>query len=122
MFDQFERAFHGVGCERRLLGQQFRKDDSQTEHVRSTVHQVAFAPGLFGAHVGGRSHNIAMFEQIFLPQSDAEVDQMDAVAGIDKDVGRFDIPMHEAPSMGMVQRVRDGGDDSGGLVLVERPF
>ena len=44
-----------VAPERPAAGQQLVEDDAQAEDVRAAVDPVPLAPGLLGAHVGGRA-------------------------------------------------------------------
>ncbi len=62
-----------VAAERLAAGQQLVEDDAQAEDVRAAVDPVPLAPGLLGAHVGGRAGEPGALAVVLILEGQAEV-------------------------------------------------
>ena len=118
----------GIGpLKRGLAGQHFVEHDSQRVDVAAAV--AALALDLFGRDVFGRAHHLGKLGErqparAFLA-GDAEVDQLDAVFGIDHDVFGLQVAMHDAVVVDVGERVGNAQSDLDGafgrkLLLLDR--
>ena len=101
-----------VSAQRRLTGQHLVQHATQAVQVGPTIDGLAHA--LLGHHVNRRAQHLSSQRQlgrIILPAGDTEVDQLDAVhpavAGLQPDVGRFDVAVDQAMLVGHGQALRN---------------
>ena len=90
--------------------QQLVEHDAQAEDVGSPVDPVAFAPGLLGTHVGRRAGQPAPLAKVFILEGEPEVGHAGFARCVDQDVGGLDVPVDQAPGVGVMQGVGDGGN------------
>ena len=62
-----------VAPERPAAGEQLVEDDAQAEDVRAAIDPVPLAPGLLGAHVGGRPGEPGSLAEVLVLQRQPEV-------------------------------------------------
>ena len=88
-------------------GQQLVEDHAQAEDVGSTIDPVPFAPGLLGAHVGGCSGDPPPLPKSSSLRASPKSATTWLARGIDQDVGGLDVPVDQAPGVGVVQGFGD---------------
>ena len=101
-------------AERQLAREQLIENHSQAVDVRAAVDAVRLALGLLRAHVRRRAEDLAVDGHRYvcgLPLGQAEVHQLRLTVFIEHDVGGLDVPMDNAHLVGVLQCVRDGGDE-----------
>ena len=91
-------------------GQQLVEDHAQAEDVRSPIDPVTFAPGLLGAHVGGRPSEPATLAEVLVLEGKPEVGDAGLARGVDQDVGGLDVPVDQPSGVGVMQGFGDRGD------------
>ena len=105
----------GVGFaeERHPTGEAFVEHEAERVDVGATVE--AFAADLFGRQVLGGAHHHVVAGEVFVagvePFRDPEVGEQDAPVGGDEDVAGFDVAVHEAAAVRLVECARDRGAD-----------
>ena len=104
-----------VAAERPAAGQQLVEDDAQAEDVRAAVDPVPLAPGLLGAHVGGRPGEPGSLAVVLVLQRQPEVGHAGLPWSVDQDVRGLDVAVDQAPGVGVVQRLGDGRHQLGRL-------
>jgi hypothetical protein len=100
----------GLTLKNRLVRQQAVQGASQAVDVRASVRPACIGR-LFGRHVVDRSHDLAGSGQPLVSRSGgktrkAHVQNLDRSMFVDQQVGRFDVAMHQAFAMGVLQSTR----------------
>ena len=96
-----------VAPERPPPGQQLVEDHAQAEDVRAAIDPVPLAPGLLGAHVGGVPASPAPLPKSSSLSASPKSATTRLARGVDQDVGGLDVPVDQAPGVGVVQRLGD---------------
>jgi hypothetical protein len=108
----------GVATERRLTDQALIQHAAQRVDVRPPVDLVA--GDLLGGHVVDRAHQVTAQARAGLvgePLGETEVRQVDVIgairpgAGVEQDVRRLHVAVHQPARMGGVEGAGDLGDD-----------
>lgn len=97
--------------DRELAGQHLVEDDAQRVNVGAVVH-VGRVLDLLGRHVMRRPHHLSRLRQTRPvcrtgEKREAEVGDLRRTRSIEQDVLRFDISMHDALIVGVLQRRTD---------------
>src|SRR5262249_12973931 len=87
----------------------FVKDNAETVNVGTGIDAVAFAPCLFGAHVGRSAGEARSGAEILVAQGQAEIGHHRAAGGVEQDVGRLDVAVDQTALVGVVQRLGNSG-------------
>ena len=74
---------------------------------------MAFAAGLFGAHVDWGAGHSGVLAEIFVSQREAEIGDAWLASFVEQDIGRLDVAVYQALGVGVVQGIGDGGDQLG---------
>ncbi len=112
--------FVNGAAKRALCRQQFIEHHTQAENIGAAIDEVPLAAGLFRAHVGGRAGPMSVFAELFVFQGQAEIGDVRSKLRIDEDIGRFDVAMHNAVDVRVVQGFGDGRHDFRSLAVHER--
>ena len=92
-----------------MAGQHFVQNDAQGVQVAARVTPLPF--DLFRGNVFRRSPRLGELAERQPPRagvgSDTEIDQLDAVVGVDHDVFRLQIAVHDPVPVDVVERVAD---------------
>ena len=94
---------------------QLVEDDAQAEDVGPAIDPVPLAAGLLGAHVGGRAGEPGPLAEVLVLERQPEVGHAGLARGVDQDVGGLDVPVDQAPGVGVVQGLGDGRHQLGRL-------
>jgi hypothetical protein len=121
---------HGQGGRRReghATGQRLEERDAEGVDVGEVVDGIA--PGLLGAHVGGRPHEHAARGDgaLAAPRGQPEVDEDGAAAAqaaglgasLDEDVSGLQVAVDHAAAVGVIETVAERTEDAHDLVFVE---
>ncbi len=111
-----ERLGQAAAHERGLAGQQGVEDRAQAVDVGRRGERSLLAPGLLGRHVRRRSHGIARVRQVALgldPPGQAEVGDVGLAPLVDQDVRRLQVAVQDAPLVGVMNGLGDGGHQPG---------
>ena len=108
----------GVACFE--TGKQFKQDQTQGIKIGAGIDLAGAIAELLRTHVSGRadeapSQGEAGVLGVFQGAGDAEVDDLGhGVGGVsgDKEVGGFQVPVNDAPEMGMMDGAADGGEEA----------
>src|SRR4030095_15255803 len=97
----------------RCAGKQFVHDNSQTVDVCSGVNGAP--TDLLGSHIGRCAHASAALGQAGVsgtnPSRQTEIDDFNEVVLIDKDIVRFQVPMHNVGLVGDAHPLANTPDD-----------
>ena len=94
--------------ERRLAGQALVQQAAERVHVRAAVDRLAF--DLLGGDVRRRAERAPVQQRATLVDEaarEAEVGEVDVLAGVEQDVRRLHVAVHEAARVRRVERARD---------------
>ena len=110
-FQQFRLGLTGEGA---AAHQQLIKHRAEAVNVAAAVHAMPFTPRLFGTHVVGCPREArATTAEVLVPQRQAEIDEVRLAFGVDEDVARLDVPVHQPMLVGVVQRLGQRGHQLG---------
>ena len=74
---------------------------------------MAFAAGLFGAHINRGAGHSRVLAEVFVSQREAEIGDAWFASFVEEDVGWLDVAVDQAFGVGVVEGVRDSGDQAG---------
>ena len=106
--DPFERLLQRGCSKRRDAGEQLVQHHAQAEDVGPAVHEMSFAPGLLGAHVLRGPHVAGELAEICLAEGEAEISQVRPARAVEQNVRRFDVAVHQAMDVCVMQGFGDG--------------
>ncbi len=111
----------GLALERHASGEALVQDQPERVQIGAPVELAA--PNLLGRQVLGRSHHHVVAREIGVGDvetlGDAEVRQQHPPIGRQQDVGRLDVAMDEAGTVGLVERARNRRADVDGELRTE---
>lgn len=114
---------HRVAAERRCSGQGLVQHHPQGVQVAAGGGRMP--RGLLWRQIGRRPHDLARRGQsaggALQPLGDAEVAELDPAVGRQEHVGRFDVAVNQAPTVGGGQRVEQPRAHHGGVSRCQRP-
>jgi hypothetical protein len=98
------RAERVALADQSLAAEQFDQHDAGGEHVHRGRRQAAL--GGLGRHVAGGADDLIQIARVVQPRGDAEVHHAGTAGRVDEDVRRLQIPVHDARSVGRLERVQ----------------
>ena len=100
--------------------QQFIQHGPQRKNVGPVIH--FFSRDLLGRHVIGRPHHHARLGHGGGRYTgDPEVHDVRFALGVDQNVARLDVPVHDAFPVGVIERIGDGRKNAVDFLQSERP-
>ncbi len=119
--DGVEDGVGGVAGEGKFAAEHLVEDDAAGPEIGAVVDLLA--ENLLGRHVADGAYDDAGFGERLgdvWPLGQAEVDDLDLVAGADHQVGRLDVAMDDAVLVGVMQAGEQLGGEVGGSGEIER--
>ncbi len=111
----------GVGLERQVARKQPVEQHAGRVQVRARIDFVR--DNLFGRHVRRRSHHVAIGREVLRARDprDAKVHDFHAAVIVDHHVGGFEITMHDAGGVRVLERAEHQSDQVGRALRGQRP-